>query len=67
MQLDLSPQEASVLDDLLRERLGDLKEQIYKTEVAEYKTTLKQRESTLLELLGRLRASGAGAGTISPT
>ena len=65
MQLDLSPQEASVLDDLLRERLGDLKEQIYKTEVAEYKTTLKQPESTLLELLGRLRASGAG--TISPT
>jgi hypothetical protein len=65
MQLDLSPEEAGVLDDLLRERLGDLKEQIYKTEVAEYKTTLKQRESTLLGLLGRLQA--LGAGTIAPT
>ena len=47
MQLDLSAEEAAVLVDALEKALGDLREEIYKSEVAEYKAALKQREAIL--------------------
>ena len=56
MQLDMTPAEAEVLDDVLRSALGDLKEQIYKSEVTEYRAGLKEREATIVSLLERLRA-----------
>ena len=55
MQLDLTADEAAVVADVIDSALGDLREQVYKTEVATYKVTLKQREAVLkkvLELLG---------------
>ena len=54
MQLDLSAAEAAVLADVLDSALGELREEIYKSEVAEYKTTLKEREALLTAMLQRL-------------
>jgi hypothetical protein len=65
MQVELSTEELDELDNLLSERLGDLKEQIYKAEVADYKTTLKRREATIVRLLNRFRALRAGSTTAS--
>jgi hypothetical protein len=56
MPLDVSADEAQVLAELLEKALGDLREEIYKAEVADFKALLKQRERVIAELLARLRA-----------
>jgi hypothetical protein len=56
MQIELGPAELQVLEDVLDKELGDLREQIYKTEVAEYKAVLKQREAIVISLLDRVRS-----------
>jgi hypothetical protein len=56
MQLDISADEAQVLAELLEKALGDIREEVYKAEVADYKTLLKQRQRIIAELLARLRA-----------
>jgi hypothetical protein len=62
MQLEISAEEAAVLDNVLESALGDVREQIYKSEVAEYKTGLKEREKAIGSLLARLRARQAAPG-----
>lgn len=57
MQLDLTADEAAVLLDVLDSALGDLREEIYKSEVADYKAGLKQREAIVTALLSRLGAA----------
>jgi hypothetical protein len=56
MQLDVSADQAQVLAELLEKALGDVREEIYKAEVADFKALLKQREQVIVELLTRLRA-----------
>jgi hypothetical protein len=56
MQVELSDQEREVLEDLLERALSDLREEIYKTDLADFKDTLKQREVTIRGLLARLGA-----------
>jgi hypothetical protein len=56
MQLELTPAEAQVLEEVLTRALGDLREEIYKSEVADYKAGLKQREVIIQSLLQRLTA-----------
>jgi hypothetical protein len=59
MQLDISADEARVLAELLEKALGDIREQVYKAEVADYKVLLKQREAVITQVLARLRARPA--------
>jgi hypothetical protein len=54
MQLDISADEALVLDEVLDRALGDTREEIYKTEAAEFKALLKRREAAIISLLERL-------------
>ncbi len=56
MQLPLGSDEAEVLEEILTSALGDLREQVYKAEVAEYKAALRQREAIVTGLLERIRA-----------
>jgi hypothetical protein len=56
VQLEIKPNEAEVLEEILRRALGDLREEIYKAEVADYKVALKQREAIVQSLLERLAA-----------
>ncbi len=60
MQLSLGSDEAEVLEEILTSALGDLREQVYKSEVAEYKAALRQREAIVTGLLERIRALKAG-------
>ena len=59
MQLDLSPEAAAVLEEVLTQELGSMREQIYKSEVADYKAALKQREQVLQSVLAQVRAASA--------
>jgi hypothetical protein len=56
MQLEISAEEAAVLTDVLESALGDVREQVYKAKVTEYKDGLKQRERIIDSLLSRVRA-----------
>jgi hypothetical protein len=56
MHLELSDPERAVLEDVLERALGDLREEIYKTDLAEFKDALKEREVTIRGLLARLGA-----------
>ena len=56
MQFDLSAEETTVLADVLDSALRELREEVYKAEVATYKDTLKQREAILVGLLQRVSA-----------
>jgi hypothetical protein len=60
MQIDLTENEAAVLATVLDSALGELREEIYKSEVADYKASLKERETVLTGVLRRLgtRVSG---------
>ena len=56
MQLEISAEEAAVLTGVLESALGDVREQVYKAEVTEYKEGLRQRERIITGLLDRVRA-----------
>jgi len=60
MQLSLGSDEAEVLEEILTSAHGDLRERVYKSEVAEYKAALRQREAIVTGLLERIRALKAG-------
>jgi hypothetical protein len=65
MQLQIDDRELDLLVDVLRSALGSLREEIYKTEAADFETQLKQRKVVLMRLLTRLeaaRASGLAVG-----
>lgn len=55
VQLDLTPEAARVLEEVLDRALGDLREEIYKTEAADYKASLKTRETVIVSLLERVK------------
>ncbi len=49
-----------MVSDVLESALGELREEVYKAEVADYKTSLKQREAVLTGVLQRLGRRPAG-------
>ena len=59
MLLHISQPEHELLQEVLAVALGNLREEIYKTEVAEYQRMLKQRESLLTGLVVRLSTPDA--------
>jgi hypothetical protein len=56
----MRPNEAQVLEEILRRALGDIREEIYKAEVADYKAVLKEREAIVQSLLERLTTRTPG-------
>ena len=56
MQLELADAERETLEDVLTRALSDLREEIYKTDLAEFKDALKERESLIRGVLARLGA-----------
>jgi len=47
IQLELSPEEARVLSELLDSAFGDLRQEVSKTDDHDFKEELKRREATL--------------------
>jgi hypothetical protein len=56
MQLELTSAELEVLRDLINRELGNLKEEVYKTDTPDYKTLLRQREATIVSIQDKLQA-----------
>lgn len=50
----LSQEEAAIVADLVRQELGNLREEIYKTENYDLRQELHQREALLKSLLARV-------------
>jgi hypothetical protein len=63
MLLHINQPEHELLQEVLALALGNLREEIYKTEVAEYQRMLKQRESLLTGLVARLSTADASGQT----
>jgi hypothetical protein len=59
MQIELNDQEAAALVSVVEQSLSGLREEIYKSETAEYKDALRERESLLGSVLQRLRQAPA--------
>jgi hypothetical protein len=57
LQLDVTAEDAAILVDVLDSALAELREEIYKAEIAEYKSGLKQREAALARLLAQARTA----------
>ena len=53
----MTTEELKAQSDVLTRALGDLREEIFKTDTTEYKERLRQREQLLAGLLARLQAS----------
>jgi hypothetical protein len=66
MQIDLTADETAVVTEILGNALGELREQIYKAELTDYKNALKQRESLLTGLLARLGAPTSTSSRSGP-
>ena len=60
MQLQLTADETQVLRDLLDRELGNVKEEVYKTDSAEYKELVKRREAIIVSLLAKVGADTTG-------
>jgi hypothetical protein len=56
--LDINEDERQLLEQLLHSAMGSLREEIYKTESAEYEALLKAREATLIRVQNKVEAAG---------
>jgi hypothetical protein len=54
MQVELTSDELQVLRDLLSRELGNVKEEVYRTDSAEYKEQVRLREATIVSLLTKV-------------
>ncbi|MBV9171074.1 MAG: hypothetical protein JOZ81_13430 [Chloroflexi bacterium] len=55
MQLEFNDQEVATLASVLEQSLSGVREEIYKSETADYKDALRQRERILQSVLQRVR------------
>ncbi len=54
MELILTPAERDLLEGILEDALGSLREEVYHSETARYKDDLKADEATLRVILNKL-------------
>ncbi len=59
IHLELTPEEAALLRELLTIYLADFRRQVAGTENPEFRHTLQRRQTFLEEFLGRLAAEAA--------
>ena len=56
MDIALNEQEAEFLEGLLKKTLGETREEVYHTDVAQFKDDLKRDEQLLRNILAKLTA-----------
>ena len=59
MELQLSSEELEVLRDIVSRELGNIKEEVYRTDSADYKDMVKAREATIMAILNKLQGDAA--------
>jgi len=57
MNVDFSPTESEVLIDVVKHRLGEMREQVYHADAHKFKDELKQRKGVLEGVLDKLSAA----------
>jgi hypothetical protein len=57
MHLELTEAEAAVVRELLQRALTDLREELHKTDTAEWKRALKEQEQAISGLIVKLRSA----------
>jgi len=57
VQLDITPEAARILEEVLDRARGEIREEVYKSELADYKAALKQREAIIDSLLHQVRTT----------
>ena len=57
MLLEVTPHQLETLTDVVGHALGELREEIYKTETTGFRKSLKEREVELVGLLSRFEAA----------
>ena len=65
MHIEMDETERALLLNLLEERLGDLRDEIYRAETHDFKELLKAKKAVVAKLIEHLRAAAAapvGAG-----
>lgn len=59
MRIELSATEHTVLLDILRERLGEMREQVYHADTSSFKDDLKHREAVIRGLIDKCEERAA--------
>lgn len=59
MELSLSDEQRTLLVSILEETLGEVREEVYKSEVSAYRDNLRRKEDLIRDLMTRLGASPA--------
>lgn len=62
MDLSLTDDQQTLLISILEDTLGEVREEVYKAEVSEYRDQLRKKEEIVRDLLTRLGAPPAGPG-----
>lgn len=57
MRVEFTDEELALLKEILANSRGELREEVYRTEAAEWKRALKSREAVLETLIGKLGAA----------
>jgi hypothetical protein len=60
LPIELAPEEADVLAEVLSEYLSDLRMEISDTDSMDFRTRLKRKQSLLKDVLAKIRNSRAG-------
>ena len=60
MPIELAPEEADVLAEVLSEYLSDLRMEISDTDSMDFRTQLKRKQALLKDVLAKIRNSRAG-------
>jgi hypothetical protein len=55
LQVHLTDDDQSLLQEILEQAMADLREEVYKTDTATYREALRERESHLAALLNQIR------------
>ena len=58
MQITLTDPEAELLEGLLEKALGETREEVYHTDVSQFKDELKTEEGLLRNILAKLAGQG---------
>jgi hypothetical protein len=59
MPLQLTAEELGVLREVVNRELGNVREEVYKTDSPEYKRRLKEREASIKSILNKLQVEPA--------
>jgi len=62
VELSLSDEQQEMLVSVLQDTLGEVREEVYKAEVTDFRELLRRKEAVIRELLTKLGSPAASGG-----